>query len=153
MPLVDAEGRLLGPFALMLLAPGVGSAVQQVGATLRTGTELSSLGRELAILTVAAHQRSAFEWEAHEHAARQAGADSAQLQAVLDGAVPDGLPEVETCVARTARTLVTLQTLPDDDYDRAVATLGTACVAELVWLVGYYAMLALALAALRPGST
>ena len=53
MPITDEAGRLLGPFAVMLLTPEVGNAVQQVGAKIRFATALTARERELAILAVA----------------------------------------------------------------------------------------------------
>ncbi|TVT11479.1 carboxymuconolactone decarboxylase family protein [Amycolatopsis bartoniae] len=153
VPLIDCEGRLLGPFALMLLAPAVGAAVQQVGAVLRTRTELSPRSRELAILTVAAHRRSRFEWEAHQGAALEAGLEVAQLQQILDGVIPDDLSEEDRCVVSTANELLTQGSLGDADYESALRILGEKRLAELIWLVGYYSMLAVALATLRPESS
>jgi 4-carboxymuconolactone decarboxylase len=57
VPITDPEGRLLGPFAVMLLSPEVGNAVQQLGAKIRFGTALT--GRERAILSVAGVLRCA----------------------------------------------------------------------------------------------
>jgi 4-carboxymuconolactone decarboxylase len=59
VPITDADGRLLGPFAVMLLAPEVGNAMQQVGAKIRFGAALTGRERELAILSVAGVLRSA----------------------------------------------------------------------------------------------
>ena len=47
MPIVDESGRLLGPFAVMLLTPEVGNAVQQVGAKIRFAAALTAREREL----------------------------------------------------------------------------------------------------------
>jgi AhpD family alkylhydroperoxidase len=153
VPLVDDEERLLGPFGLMLLAPGIGSAVQAVGAALRFDESLSPRSRELAILTVAAQRRSEFEWLAHENAARAAGIGADQLQALLDGAVPDRLAPAEATVVRTVRRLLADGELDDDGYAEAVGALGTTTPAALVWLVGYYGMRATALATFRPPTT
>ena len=150
VPLVDDDDRLLGPFGLMLLAPRIGSAVQALGAALRFDESLPPRYRELAILAVAAHRRSEFEWLSHEHAARGAGIREDQLQALLDGAVPDGLEPAEETVVRTVRRLLDDGELDDDAYAGAVAALGTETLAALVWLVGYYSMLATALATFRP---
>jgi len=150
VPLVDDQDRLLGPFGLMLLAPGIGSAVQALGAALRFDESISPRSRELAILAVAAHRRSEFEWLSHENAARAAGIGADQLRALLDGAVPDGLAPVEETVVRTVRRLLDDGELDDDGYAEAVAALGTETLAALVWLVGYYSMLATALATFRP---
>ena len=56
-PIMDDAGRLLGPFAVMLLAPRVGGPLQEVGAALRFATTLSDRERELGILAVAAAHR------------------------------------------------------------------------------------------------
>jgi alkylhydroperoxidase/carboxymuconolactone decarboxylase family protein YurZ len=150
VPLTDDEGRLLGPFALMLLTPRIGSAVQALGAALRFDPSLSPRARELAVLTVAAHRRSEFEWLAHERAALAAGLTGGQLQALLDGEVPAGLEAVEEVVVRTVRRLLLDGGLDDEGFAEARSVLGTGSVAALVWLVGYYGMLATALATFRP---
>ena len=150
VPITDADGRLLGPFAVMLLSPEVGDAVQQVGAKIRFGTALTARERELAILSVAGAARSDFERLAHEPAARHLGLAQAQLDAVLAGQLPDGLPADETMVCRLARLMTADRTLSDADYADGLAALGRARLAELTWLVGYYGALALALAVFRP---
>jgi 4-carboxymuconolactone decarboxylase len=53
-------------------------------------------------------------------------------------------------VFRLAATMARDRSLPDADYDAAVALLGAPRLAEVTWLVGYYSALALALAVFRP---
>ena len=150
VPVTDSAGRLLGPFAVMLLTPEVGNAMQQVGAKIRFAAALTARERELAILTVAGQLRSDFERLAHEPAARKLGLTAAQVNAVLTGRVPDGLTDSEALVCRLARVMTTERTLPDEDYDAGLATLGRERLADLTWLVGYYSALALSLAVFRP---
>lgn len=150
VPLVDDEERLLGPFGAMLYSPRIGSAVQQVGAALRTDPDLPPRLRELAVLTVAAHTRSEFEWTSHEGAARDAGLTSAQLQTLLDGTAPDGLDAAEQHAWRITRALLVDHDVDDELYAAALAALGRDTLAALVWLVGYYSMLAGVLATFRP---
>ena len=85
VPITDADGQLLGPFAIMLLSPEVGNAMQQVGATIRFGTALTGRERELAILTVAGALNSEFERLAHVPAARGLGLTEPQIDAALAG--------------------------------------------------------------------
>jgi 4-carboxymuconolactone decarboxylase len=148
VPIVDEAGRLLGPFAVMLLTPEVGNAVQQVGAKIRFSTALT--GRELGILAVAGELRSDFERLAHEPAARNLGLTQAQVNAVLSGQVPDGLSGDEALICRLARMMTAERNLQDQDYEAGVAALGRERLAELTWLVGYYSALALALSVFRP---
>jgi 4-carboxymuconolactone decarboxylase len=150
MPITDESGRLVGPFAVMLLTPEVGHAVQQVGATIRFTAALTGRERELAILAVAGTLRSDFERLAHEPAARKLGLTQSQVNEVLSGRVPDGLSDDEALVGRLARIMAADRTLPDADYAAGETVLGRERLAELTWLVGYYAALALALAVFRP---
>jgi alkylhydroperoxidase family enzyme len=150
VPITDDEGRLLGPFAAMLLSPEVGNAVQQVGAKIRFATGLTARERELGILTVAGELRCDFERLAHEPAARNLGLGQAQIDAALTGRIPDGLTEQEALVCRLTGLMAASRQLPDQDYEAALALLGKARLAELTWLVGYYSALALALAVFRP---
>lgn len=151
VPLMDDDGRLLGPFGLMLLSPRIGTAVQSVGAALRFDPDLPPRLRELAVLTVAASVGSEFEWAAHEGAALDAGAEVRQLQDVLDGRLPSGLERAEVVALRVVRALLDAHTLDDELHAEAVGALGEPGLAAVVWLVGYYEMLATALAVFRPG--
>ena len=150
VPIADEAGRLLGPFAVMLLSPEVGDAVQQVGAKIRFAAALTGRERELAILTVAGVLRCDFERLAHEPAARKLGLTQDQVNAALTGRVADGLTGEEALVCRLARVMTAERTLPDEDYDAGLAVLGRERLADLTWLVGYYSALALSLAVFRP---
>ena len=150
MPITDADGQLLGPFAIMLLSPEVGNAMQQVGAKIRFGTALTGRERELAILTVAGALNSEFERLAHVPAARGLGLTEPQIDAALAGRAADGLSADEAMVGRLALAMTVDRTLSDLDYSDGVETLGRPRLAELTWLVGYYSALALALAVFRP---
>ena len=146
--LADADGRLEGPFNAFLLQPRLGSALQALGASVRYGTGLDDRCREIAILVVAAHWRSDFEWHAHEAVGRAAGLGDAELAAVREGRHAD-LAGRESVVARTTAALVTRGDLDDAEYGEAVGHLGPAGLFELLTLVGYYATLALQLRVFR----
>jgi 4-carboxymuconolactone decarboxylase len=150
VPITDADGQLLGPFAIMLLSPEVGNAMQQVGAKIRFGTALTGRERELAILAVAGALNSEFERLAHVPAARGLGLTEPQIDAALVGRAADGLSADEAMVGRLALAMTVDRTLSDDDYSAGVEALGQERLAELTWLVGYYSALALSLAVFRP---
>ncbi|MFI6481785.1 carboxymuconolactone decarboxylase family protein [Nonomuraea sp. NPDC050663] len=141
--LTDEAGRLLGPFNAMLLSPPLGAALQGLGAAIRYESHLPARSREIAILAVAAHWDSAFEWAAHVAVGRHAGLGDDELAAIRSGASP-GDP-AERLVLETVRALLTRSTLTDEEYDAAVGGLGERALFELTTLVGYYAMLALQL--------
>ena len=79
-----------------------------------------------------------------------AGADPAQLQDVLDGRLPAGLEPAELAGLRVVQALLDRHGLDDGSYAEARAALGEPGLAAVVWLVGYYEMLATALATFRP---
>lgn len=149
VPVADDEGRLIGPFALMTIVPGVGDAVQALGTALRFSGILPARVRELGILQIACARGSDFEWFAHERAALAAGAERHHVAAVLAGAIPSGLSSREESALRALAALVS-ETFDAQAYETAVMQIGIEWTAELVWLVGYYSMIALALAALAP---
>jgi 4-carboxymuconolactone decarboxylase len=153
--LADSEGRLEGPFNAFLLQPRLGSALQALGSSVRYDTGLDDRCRELAILVVAAHWRSDFEWHAHEAVGRSVGLGDAELAAVRDGRLA-ALTGREAVVAGTVAALVARGDLDDAEYREAVGHLGPAGLFELLTLVGYYATLALQLRVFRvpaPGTT
>ncbi len=158
--LADADGRLEGPFNAFLLQPRLGSALQALGSSVRYETRLDDRCREIAILVVAAHWRSGFEWYAHEAVGRSAGLGDAELAAIRDGeGSRDGrgggdgqdgaLAGREAVVARTAAALVARGDLDDAEYREAAGHLGADGLFELLTLVGYYATLALQLRVFR----
>ena len=150
IPFADSDGRLIGPFALMPISPTLGDIVQALGAATRFATTLNDDERELAILTVAAHERSGFEWFAHEAAARAAGLDDAALAMIRENREPVGLPRRSQRLWWTVRGLLTGGGLDDTRYRTAIGEFGERLLIELVWLCGYYRMLAVALATFRP---
>ena len=146
--LADSQGRLEGPFNAFLLQPRLGSALQALGSSVRYDTALDDRCREIAILVVAAHWRSDFEWYAHEAVARSVGLYDRELAAIQEGR-HSALTGREAVVARTVAALVTRGDLDDAQYREAVSQVGTAGVFELLTLVGYYATLALQLRVFR----
>jgi 4-carboxymuconolactone decarboxylase len=96
-PVTDAAGNLVGPFKSFLISPGLGSILEELGRHLRYGSPFDPLDKELAILRVARHMRSQFEWDAHVEVARSMGATEVQISAVSD-LTQDPLSIVAKCV-------------------------------------------------------
>ena len=140
--LTEADGSLVGPFAALLLSPVVGNAVQSVGAAIRFGCDLSPLVREVAILAVAAHHRSPFEWWAHEPIARRAGLSDEQIGDLHAGRTPNFDDETATAAHALAVALLAGEHPDDEVFGAARDALGDGGVMELVTLVGYYNLLA-----------
>ena len=140
--LTEADGSLVGPFGALLLSPVVGNALQAVGAAIRFGCDLSPLVREVAILTVAAHWRSGFEWWAHEPIARRAGLRDDQIGDLYSGRTPAFDNEPAAAAHALSSTLLAGRRPDDELFDAARDLFGPAGVMELGALVGYYNLLA-----------
>ena len=140
--LTEDDGSLVGPFSTLLLSPVVGDALQSVGAAIRFGCGLSSLVREVAILSVAAHRRSPFEWWAHEPIGRRAGLDDDQIAALHAGETPAFDDDAADATYAFCRALIAGGRPDDASYEAAREALGLDGVMELVTLVGYYTLLA-----------
>ncbi|WP_062385531.1 hypothetical protein [Demequina iriomotensis] len=147
--LTRADGSLRGPFNAMLLEPGLGGALQDLGAAIRYRGTLTDRCREIAILLVAARWDSAFEREAHEAVGRASGLSDAELAAARRED-PSVFAGEEAAVVRCTLALLDGD-LDDEGWAAAASTLGRARVFELATLVGYYATLALQLRVFRVG--
>lgn len=142
---VDSEGHLQGPFNAMVLAPGVGGVLQELGSAIRYRSSMSNRVRELAILRVASLRRSAFEAYAHEAAGRWVGLTQEQLKDVRHGRLPNGLEPEEYLTLEVVDDLLRHRDLDEVRFKDAVELLGQVALIELVFLVGYYDLLALSL--------
>ena len=145
VPLTDGEGRLEGPFNAFLLSPDVGTALQEVGATIRYRTALSDRAREIAILEVSAHRRADFEWYAHERIGRAAGLSEDEITAIRRGKKIATLDPGETLVRRLVRMLLRERDLDRAAFEEARDVLGARALMDLIALVGYYDTIALSL--------
>jgi len=148
--LTGEDGGLRGPFNAFLLSPALGSALQELGAAVRYRTEMSPRTREIAILTVAAHWDSAFEWSTHESIGRAAGLTDGELTALRAGVVPELEDQAERACAELAHAMVRGD-VEESVWDAWAPLAGKARVFELTTLVGYYATLALQLRVFRVG--
>jgi alkylhydroperoxidase family enzyme len=143
--LTDAAGRLEGPFNALLLSPDVGTALQELGSTIRYRTALSHRAREIAILELAAIRRADFEWFAHERVGRAAGLTEDELTAIRRRKKAPSFDGTETLVRKLVRTLLRERDLDRALFDAAQNTLGERALMDLLTLVGYYDSVALSL--------
>jgi 4-carboxymuconolactone decarboxylase len=147
--IAGSRGRVAGPFAVLLHNPDLADRVQNLGKLVRYGTSLGQRRSELAVLVTARSWSSAFEWQAHERHARDAGLPAAVIEAVRAGQQPEEMEPGDAAVHDFARELLETGGVWDATYDAAVEALGEAGVVELAVLVGYYSLLAMTLSAHR----
>jgi 4-carboxymuconolactone decarboxylase len=149
--LTNDDGSLTGPFNAMLYAPTLGRALQHMGEVIRFESSIPPRSRELAILTVARHWRSDFEWYAHEPIALEVGLPAEVVEAIRAGSRPPLTDPPEAAVHDVCDALLRREALDDATYRRVHAALGDTGLVELTVLVGYYTTLAMLLETFRVG--
>ena len=147
--LADVDGQLTGPASTWLLSPGLGGAVEALGAQTRYELRMPDRARECVILAVAQHESSAFERFAHEASGRAIGLTDADFAALRDGGYATDADAQERLIVDTARVVLRDGDLDDAAYATAVAELGEEGLFELVTLVAYYRLAALQLRVFR----
>lgn len=140
--LAHADGSLRGPFNAFLVNPGLGDAIQHVGIAIRYGTSLSGRIRELAVLQTAAAARCNYEWISHLPTARQEGLNDGQLSALANDRPVDNLAPDEALAFDFVSSLLEQGDVDDAVLGAFVGRLGIPAAVELIFLVGYYQLLA-----------
>ncbi|MBZ3901540.1 carboxymuconolactone decarboxylase family protein [Streptomyces griseiscabiei] len=109
---------------------------------------LSVRARELVILRVAWLTQAEYEWLQHVRIARRAGVSDAGIRAV-GTPVPTGFDETEQVLLLATDQLVGVADLDDDAWKRLRDRLGTEQLIDLVYTVGQYQTVAMAINAFR----
>lgn len=141
----DGEGALIGPFPAMLHFPRFGIPALRLLAAIGTEARLPAKVRETAILTVGARFNARYEIYAHEIMAAAAGLTAAQVATLAAGRRPPDLEDEAAIAHDLTRALLDGRILPASTYERAADLLGRDGVGELVFLIGGYCLIAMAL--------
>ena len=145
---IEPSAPMPNSFRALMNSPKAAEAVGQLGEYLRLHTTLDPVVREIAIISVARHTNSHYEWAHHEPIAREVGVRTQVIESIRTGRAPMGLPAKEGVFAQAAKELVVNGDLTDRTFQAIEHLLGPQAVVEFVTLVGYYAMLSVALRAL-----
>ena len=141
----DERGALIGPFPAMLHFPQFGVPALSFIAATSSHAHLPAKVRETAILTVGSSFGARYEIYAHEIMGKVAGLSSSQIATLAAGGRPADLGEAEAIAHDVTRALAGGQILPASTYARAVEILGRDGLAELVFLISGYAVIAMLL--------
>ena len=145
VPMVNAEGALVGPFPPMLRHPQFGIPALAFVRSLDNHATLPNKLKEVAILTVGAVFGTPFIRYAHKIMAEHFGFSKTAVASLASGYRPAELNDAESIAYQVATTLANGNTLTDSLYARAIETLGEEGTAELMFLIAAYVMLAMVL--------
>ena len=139
------RGRVRGPLAVWLHRPAMAEPAQALGQFCRYDSALPARLSELAILILARHWESDFEWWAHKPAALTAGLSIAVIDAIRDGLRIPFQSEDERLVHEFLQVLHNKRRVPDDLYHRIGPVIGQDGLVDLVALAGYYTLISMTL--------
>lgn len=139
------RGRMPKPLAVWLESPVLAERSQKLGEFVRYETTLPSRLSELAILVIARHWTAQFEWSAHKVEALKAGLHPEIIDDIANRRPPRFQNPDEPVVYDFSVGLNQTHAVPDELYQRAVATLGLRGVVELVGILGYYTLISMTL--------
>jgi 4-carboxymuconolactone decarboxylase len=149
-PIADEDGGLRGPFNAMLYVPALGHLLQEIGAVLRYQGSLTPRMREIAIIIVAAHEKSGYEWVMHAHQGRLLGLSEEDLLVLSQAKAGTLVDPDEQSLAETVREILSTGKLSDVAFTQIRAALGDQALFELTVLVSHYRLLALVLRLFGP---
>jgi 4-carboxymuconolactone decarboxylase len=141
--------KLRGPFAVWMHAPDFGLLAQAFGAYCRYKTSLPPRLSEFAILCTSRLWRAQYEWFAHAPIAEKAGVKPKTITDVRAGREPKAAPKDERAIYAYVQELYKTRRVSDRTYKRLHAIVGDGAMVELTGLLGYYAMVAMALNVFR----
>ena len=145
--LSGARGSVEGPLRAWLASPEFADRAQSLGLKCRFSSCFPPRLSELAILVVAAHWKSQFEWHAHAAIAHEAGLPPGVIDAVRAGALPP-LPEPDQAIVYAFATeLLARHAVSQDTFQQARDRFGDEGIVDLIGILGYYTLIAMTIAA------
>lgn len=135
----SADGRLIGPFNVLLHSPGIARGFGAYIAAEAEHTTLSPTLREVVILTVGTVWHAEYEVYAHVAVARSVGLREEVIDTIrADEDARGVMAEDEAVVHAFTRELAGLRRVAARTYARAVEVLGQRAVVDMVHLIGLY---------------
>jgi 4-carboxymuconolactone decarboxylase len=139
------DGALIGPFNGWLHFPQFGRPAWAFNKALWEHSVLDAAIHQLVILVTAAKFGARYEIYGHEYFARRAGLAEDKIATIVAGQRPSDLTRGEGVAYDMAAALNRGAPLPESTYRAALATFGEEGLAEVVFLVGCFSMVAVTL--------
>lgn len=138
-------GALIGPFNAWLHFPQFGKPAWAFNRAMWEHSVLPAAIHQLVILVTAAKFGAPYEIHGHEYFARRAGLAEDKIATIAAGQRPSDLTREEGIAYDMAAALNRGAPLPESTYRAALTTFGEKGLAEVVFLVGCFSMVAVTL--------
>jgi 4-carboxymuconolactone decarboxylase len=139
------DGALIGPWNPMLHFPAFGRAAWAFNRTMYDHTTLPKSLLQLAVLVTGTRLNARYEIYGHEHLAESSGLARAKIATIVAGERPTDLTHEEGVAYDVAAALTRRAPLPETIYQVGVDTFGEHGMAEIIFLVACFHMIAVIL--------
>ena len=136
----DRTTPLLGPGGVSVYSAGVAEPMHHLNTYLRQHGVVGPALTEVAILVAAWEIEQAYEWAAHEPAARRFGVPDAVIDAIKYDRDVAGLPAKESTIIRFGREIMRDHSLSSETWAEAVAHFGRQGTIEIAAVMGDYVL-------------
>ncbi|MEI7532044.1 MAG: carboxymuconolactone decarboxylase family protein [Betaproteobacteria bacterium] len=154
---IKGATSLGAPFNVYLRSPALAEQLRQLSEQIRFKSSLPPRLNEFAILIIARHWGSQYEWYAHQRLALKAGLDQKIADQLAQGQRPLGMREDEEVIYNFSQELLTTHEVSDANYDAVLKHFGEKGVVDLIGVSGYYVLVSMILnvdrSPLPPGAT
>lgn len=137
--IVNAGGRLGGPYGAYIRIPRFMKLNQDMGDYLRSNT-LDPRLRQLAAIVAIRHWSAKFPWATNAQAAVDAGLSQDVVDAINRRDRPDFGDEQESLVFDIASELLEQKTVSDATYKKGVDEFGETTMVDIIVTTGFYSM-------------
>jgi len=134
------------PGRISMYSPPLAEPIRTLNSHLRA-TVLGSQMFEICALIAAREFDEDFEWTGHEAGARRAGVSAQTIQAIQFKRELKDVPAKDALMIRFGRALFREHKVSPELYAEVVKTFGQRGTVEAAWIMGDYAMAAVALRA------
>ncbi len=131
------DGRLIGPFNIVLESPELGGAFLEFQNAEEKMTSLTERVRQVVILTVGSVWKAPYELYAHSAVARIAGIPEGAVEELAKGEVAK-LSNEEQLAQQFTRQLALERTVSQELFNRAKDAFGIRGLVDMVFLAGCY---------------
>lgn len=127
-------------YRVLANAPTALPGFMQLASALLTQSELDPELREMVILRVGAHCRSAYEIHQHKRLARHVGVTEDRIAKALDTSAQQSGGSLEDKLLAFTDSVVASVKAPADQYQAVAAQLSPRAMTELLMTIGTYMM-------------
>jgi 4-carboxymuconolactone decarboxylase len=139
------RGSLNGPYNVLMRSPVMGDLAQKFGENTRYDTSIPHKLNEFAILITARFWDSQYVWSSHHKYGLEAGLSPTLIDELGAGKRPAGMTPDEAAVYDFCHELLYTKAVSDAAFAAAKEKFGERGVVDLIGVMGYYHIAAMAL--------